>query len=80
MKASEAAAKLMHLIDELGQDVDLVCLTDVDGRFAIDYNRDFDIIELPDENGNLDNAIPVIAFMESPDPDQMEYPKLKAVK
>lgn len=61
MKLREAIQKLQEFEKEVG-DAEIVSLTEVDGRFCIEYGRVFDIIQLPDENDQLE--APVIAFME----------------
>ena len=50
MKISEARKKLEEFEKEVG-DVELICMTAVDGEFFTEFGRALDIVTIPDENG-----------------------------
>lgn len=80
MKISEAIKILQEFEKKVGGDVPIVSVTDVDERFCIEFERTFDLIELPDENESMDNSQLVCAFMEPSNPDRVEYPDLRVIK
>lgn len=61
MKLSETISKLTEIFNQDG-DMEVIRMTEVDGRFFVEYGCIFDVIQVPDENDNL--GLPVVCFME----------------
>lgn len=62
MKISEIRKKLEEFEKEVG-DVEFVVMTEVDGRFCVESDRDIDIVTLPtEEDENLPEG-PIVAVM-----------------
>lgn len=80
MTIGEAIQKLQEFETQVGPNVPIISLTEVDDRFAIDWDRSFDLIELPDANNNMDNPTLVCALMDEPDDADTEYPPLEVVR
>ena len=76
MKISQAIEMLKMAQDQVG-DVDVMSLTEVDGHFCCEFERTFEIIQIPDE---AENEITVVAFMEPPEEEKSGKPTLKIVK
>lgn len=69
MRVSEVIAELRDVLAEAG-DIEVVMVSDVDGRFVIEEGRVLDVIQLPDEAGTLENAKLVCAFLEPPEREE----------
>lgn len=61
MKISEAILQLNEALNLVG-DVDIIKIADVDGCFMIDNDIYFDVIEIPGDDENDDELIPVCAL------------------
>lgn len=83
MTLDQAIEKLQALRTEARRgDIEMLCLTDVDGRFHLDWARVFDLIEVGCDNCQGDvceHMRLVCAYLEEPGPDQVEYPSLRLV-
>jgi len=82
MTLDQAIEKLHELKAEAGRgDVEMLCLTDVDGRFVLEWDRHFDLIEIGCEKCQdiCEHMKLVCAYLHEPDPDQVEYPPLRLV-
>ena len=76
MKISQAIEILKHAQEHVG-DVPVISLTEVDGQFCCEFERMFEIIQIPDE---AENEITVVAFMDPPEEEKSGKPTLKIVK
>lgn len=65
MTINEAIQKLSELEKEVGGDVEIISMQEVDGRFFMEWGRIFDLIEVPDEDGN--EITLVCALMDDPE-------------
>jgi hypothetical protein len=81
MKISQAIKYLQKVKKDEG-DLEIVCMTEVDGAFCIEHGRVFDVIQLPGEDDELEG--PIVAFMEPVEENDGHYkemkPKLKRIK